>query len=188
MSVTATMADGRSAHGLPQLRLGEGELEPQAISRLGEMLAPAAGVVRRVGGQQQHPGVPGAGHGLYRLLAHCQTAAPQAEPQQGENLLLSIRTSQFRLHGVVDLRRDGGLKGPLQGPGLPGLLQAGHIVAHIGAPAGLLAAEVQADRSPSGALTTRSRDFLSFISRQPTHCRWGIFFTFGMSQAAFLKN
>ena len=27
---------------------------------------------------------------------------------------------------------------------------------------------------------------MSFISRQPTHCRWGIFFTFGICQAAFL--
>ena len=37
------------------------------------------------------------------------------------------------------------------------------------------------DTVPSGALTTRSKAFLSFISRQPTHCRWGIFFTFGIS-------
>ena len=39
--------------------------------------------------------------------------------------------------------------------------------------------------SPSGDFTTRSRAFLSFISRQPTHCRWGIFFTFGIVQTAF---
>ena len=69
-----------------QFRLGEGELEPQAVTGLGEVLAPAAGALRRVGGQQQHPGVPGAGHGLYRLLAHGQPAAPQAETQQGQNV------------------------------------------------------------------------------------------------------
>ena len=31
--------------------------------------------------------------------------------------------------------------------------------------------------------STRSRLFLSFISRQPTHCRWGIFFTFCIQTA-----
>src|SRR5699024_20088 len=32
--------------------------------------------------------------------------------------------------------------------------------------------------SPSGDLTTRIRSFLFFMVRQPTHCRWGIFFCF----------
>ena len=68
---------------LTQLRLGEGDLEPQAVARLGEVLAPAAGALRRIGGQQQHPGVPGPGHGLHGLFSHRQAAAPQAEAPQG---------------------------------------------------------------------------------------------------------
>ena len=86
---SVTASDGAAAarpRARPSSSLVEGELEPQALAGLGEVLAPAAGVVRRVGGQQQHPGVPGAGHGLYRLLAHGQPAAPQAEAQQGQNV------------------------------------------------------------------------------------------------------
>lgn len=49
---------GRPAQGPAQFRLGEGELEPQAVTGLGEVLAPAAGALRRVGGQQQRPGRP----------------------------------------------------------------------------------------------------------------------------------
>ena len=74
---------GGAAQGPAQLRLGEGNLEPHAVAVGGEVLAPAAGAVGGVGGQQQHPGVPGPGHGLHRLFSHRQAAAPQAEAQQG---------------------------------------------------------------------------------------------------------
>ena len=69
---------GAPAGGLPQFPLGEGDPQPQALARFREMPDPAGGVVRRVGGQQDHPGVPGPCHSLHRLLAYLQIPSPEA--------------------------------------------------------------------------------------------------------------
>ena len=81
-----------AAGGLPQLPLGEGNPEPHALAGFRKALHPAGGVLRRVGRQQDHAGVPRAGHGLHRLFAHFQIPAPEAQTDQGENLLIPVHS------------------------------------------------------------------------------------------------
>lgn len=76
-----------------------------------------------------------------QVVPHSQLACTAASPNIESHLALFI--FQLRLHTVIDRVRDGHLQRPLKGPLLPRLLQAGRIVAHIGAPPGHLAGEIQ---------------------------------------------
>ena len=122
-------------------------------------------------------GVLGPGRRAHRLLAHGHRhRRVRARPNQWITICSCHSAPICRFQRVVHLRRDGGVEGALQRPAFPGFFQALRVGAHIGAPAGFFARCSPAASPPSGVLTTRSSAFLSFISRQPTHCRWGIFF------------
>ena len=73
-----------------QFSLRKRDTEPDALADLGKVADAAHGVVRCIGGQQQHAGISGPGHGLHRLLADCQMVAAQAQAQQGENVLFIV--------------------------------------------------------------------------------------------------
>src|SRR5699024_5478346 len=71
--------------------------------------------------------------------------ALRAMPSRCSALSIAVTCLHLRLQGVVHPVGHGGGEGPLQGPGLPRLLQALRIGAHVGPPARLLPLEVQGD-------------------------------------------
>ena len=52
-----------------------------------QVLRPAQGVPRRVGGRQEQPRLSGLGRQGRRLLPHGQPPAPERQPQEGEHVL-----------------------------------------------------------------------------------------------------
>ena len=76
---------GAPAEGEAQLRLGEGDLQPQDISSLAEVGGPAAGIGGGVAGQKDQAGLPGAAGRAHRLLADLQTAGLAGQAEQMED-------------------------------------------------------------------------------------------------------
>lgn len=167
---------GAASQLLPQLRLGEGHLEPQGAPGLSE-----------VGGRRTVLGAASAASRSTRAW-WARAAAPTGSSPISSRPAFLAKPRRWRmgswgiaghllhllLQALIDLWRDRLGESPLQSLGLSCPGQTHAVRAQIRPAAGSFPRKSR-EMAPSGDLTTRISSFFGLISRQPTHWRIGSF-------------